>query len=151
MVTASFEKTKSNVVRLVVLGDQITAFINGQLAYTAQDPAGSAVYVNHGLSAYNQVACEFEHFKYWDLREMDSAVKTALAAIQNEEPLYQTSFDSWDFGESSWKCHYREWEADRHQLQSGACGRRSKQPYFRQVRGRIRASHFGFWSRSLHL
>jgi hypothetical protein len=27
---------------------------------------------------------------------MDPAVKTALATIQNEEPLYQTSFDDWD-------------------------------------------------------
>jgi tetratricopeptide (TPR) repeat protein len=99
MVTASFDKTKSNVVRLVVLGDRITAFINGQLAYTALDPAGSAVYLYHGLSAYNQVTCGFDHFKYWDLREMDSAVKTALATIQSEEPLYQTSFDTWDFGD----------------------------------------------------
>jgi basic membrane lipoprotein Med (substrate-binding protein (PBP1-ABC) superfamily) len=101
MVTASFDKTKSNVVRLVVLGDQITAFINGQFAYTAQDPAGSAVYLVHGLAAYNQVTCEFDHFKYWDLRDMDSAVKSALATLQSEEPLYQTSFDAWE----SWDSH----------------------------------------------
>jgi hypothetical protein len=93
-----FDFSKSSLVTLIFLGDQITAFINGQLAYTAQDPAGSAVYLYHGLSAYNQVTCGFDHFKYWDLREMDSAVKSALATIQNEEPLYQTSFDTWDFG-----------------------------------------------------
>jgi tetratricopeptide (TPR) repeat protein len=99
IVTAPFDKTKSNVVRLVVLGDQFTAFINGQLAYTAQNPAGSVVYVQHSFSAFNQVTCGFDHFKYWDLRDLDSAVKSALAAIQNEEPYYQTNFDIWDFGE----------------------------------------------------
>jgi tetratricopeptide (TPR) repeat protein len=97
IATAPYDKTKSNVFTLVVLGDRITAFINGQLAYTAQDPAGSAVYFQHSLSAYNQVTCEFEHFKYWDLREMDSAVKIALATIQNEAPFYQYSFDSLAF------------------------------------------------------
>jgi tetratricopeptide (TPR) repeat protein len=101
IVTTPFDKTISNAVTLVVLGDQITTFINGQLAYTAQDPAGSAVYLYHGLSAYNQVTCGFDHFKYWDLREMDSAIKSALATIQSEEPLYQTSFDAWE----SWDSH----------------------------------------------
>jgi tetratricopeptide (TPR) repeat protein len=99
IATVSFDKTKSNVIRLVVLGDQITAFINGQFAYTAQDPNGSAVYFGNNLAAYNRVTCEFDHFKYWDLRDMDSAVKIALETIRNEEPLYQTSFDTWEFGE----------------------------------------------------
>ncbi|MBI9051834.1 MAG: protein kinase [Anaerolineaceae bacterium] len=99
IATASFDKTKSNMIRLVVLEDQITVFINGQLAYTAQDPSGSAVYFGNNLAAYNQVTCEFDHFKYWDLRDVDPAVKTALAAIQSEEPLYQTSFDDWEFGD----------------------------------------------------
>ncbi|MFZ5819816.1 MAG: tetratricopeptide repeat protein [Chloroflexota bacterium] len=101
LATASFDKTKSNMVTLVVLGDQITAFIDGQLAYTALNHAGSVVYVEHGFAAPNQATCEFDYFKYWDLREMDSAVKSALATIQNEEPLYQTSFDSWE----SWASH----------------------------------------------
>jgi tetratricopeptide (TPR) repeat protein len=96
MAAASFDKTESNVVTLVVLGDQITAFINGQLALSAKNPAGSVVYVEYGFAAHNQATCEFDYFKYWDLREMDPAVKTALAAIQSEEPLYQTSFDDWD-------------------------------------------------------
>lgn len=96
IATASFDKTKSNVIRLVVLGDQITAFINGQFAYMAQDPNGSAVYFGNNLAAYNQVNCEFSYFKYWDLREVDPAVKTALAAIQKEQPLYQTGFDEWE-------------------------------------------------------
>jgi tetratricopeptide (TPR) repeat protein len=101
LATAPFDKTKSNMITLVVLGDQITAFINGQLTYTAQNHAGSIVYVSHGFSAYNQAACEFDYFKYWDLREMDPAVKTALAAMSREEPLYQTSFGDWE----SWDSH----------------------------------------------
>jgi len=99
IAAASFDKTESNAVTLVVLGDQITAFINGQLAYTAQNPAGSVVYVSHGFSAFNRSTCEFDYFKYWDIRDMDSAVKSALAIIQSEEPIYQTSFDTWEFGE----------------------------------------------------
>ncbi len=101
LATASFDKTKSNMVTLVVLGDQITAFIDGQLAYTALNHAGSVVYVEHGFAAPNQATCKFDYFKYWDLREMDVAVKSAFAAIHNEEPLYQTSFDSWE----SWGSH----------------------------------------------
>lgn len=97
IATASFDKTRSSVVTLVVLGDKITAFINGQLAYTAQNPAGSVGYVGHFFSAYSQVTCEFDYFKYWDLRELDPAVKTALAAIQREAPLYQTDFGSLAF------------------------------------------------------
>ncbi|MBE7435688.1 MAG: tetratricopeptide repeat protein [Anaerolineales bacterium] len=99
LAAASFDKTRSNTITLVVLGDHITAFINGQLAYSALDYAGSVVYVTNGFAAYNQAVCEFDNFKYWDLRDMDSAFKTALAATQNEQPLYQTSFDAWEFGE----------------------------------------------------
>ncbi len=104
IVTAPFDKTRSNMVTLVVLGDRITAFINGELAYTAQNPAGSVVYVSHGFAAYNQATCEFDYFRYWDLSGVDfSASETTapiLAYIAGASPDFEDDFsnpnDGWD-------------------------------------------------------
>ena len=93
-----YDLSNSNAVTLIVLGDQITAFIDGNLVYTAMDPNGSAVYAYQTLSANYTAQCEYDNFKIWDLRGLDPVTLTALAAIQSEAPTYQTSFDTWDFG-----------------------------------------------------
>lgn len=91
-----FDATRTNAVVLIILGDQIATFINGQIAFTAINPNGSVVYAQQQLSGYGTTGCEFDNYKIWDLRGLDPATLTALAAIQNEAPIYQTSFDSWD-------------------------------------------------------
>jgi tetratricopeptide (TPR) repeat protein len=93
-----FDPSNVSTTTLIVLNDQISLFVDGKWAFTAQDPEGSAVYANVTYEADSHMICGFDNFKYWDLREMDSAVKIALDTIQSEEPLYQTSFDSWDAG-----------------------------------------------------
>jgi tetratricopeptide (TPR) repeat protein len=107
---STFDISKSNTVTVIILGDQITAFINGQIAYTAFDPDGSVIYSHQNLGANSTIECEFDNYKLWDLSGMqfsdtiptptlDPAIQAALDAIQNEAPLYQTSFNSWDFGD----------------------------------------------------
>lgn len=97
-VIGEYDLARSNTVTLIFLGDQIAAFTDGALIYTVLDPDGSALFTNQALSANYTAQCEYDNFKIWDLSEMDSAVRIALAAFQSEEPLYQTSFESWDFG-----------------------------------------------------
>ena len=98
IATGAFDASKSNTVRLIILGEQYTVFFNGQLAYTATDPEGSAIYTRQALSANYTMGCEYDNFKIWDLSELDPAVRAALATIQSEEPVYQTSFDVWEAG-----------------------------------------------------
>lgn len=93
-----YDRAKSNTVTLIFLGDQIAAFTDGALIYTVLDPDESALFTHQALSANYTAQCEYDNFKIWDLSEVDSAVRVALAAIQSKEPLYQTSFDTWDFG-----------------------------------------------------
>jgi len=66
-----FDFSVSNKVTLVFLGDQIAAFIDGQLAYTILDPDGSAYYSNQDLAAEDSVTCEFDNYKIWDLDVID--------------------------------------------------------------------------------
>ncbi len=107
IATASFDKSKSNIIRLIVVKDQITAFINGQLAYTAQNPHGSAVYFSNQLSAYNGITCEFENYMIWDLSEADYSASTgtittgpisffgsALNSIADKTPDYEDDFSN---------------------------------------------------------
>ena len=100
-----FEVLNSNTVTLIVLGEQISVSVNGQMAYSILDPDGSALYISHGLAAEAN-KCEFDNYKIWDLSEvdfsdttttLDPATKIALDIIQSEEPLYETNYDFWDF------------------------------------------------------
>ena len=62
-----FDVTQTNVIKLINLGYQFAAFINGQVAYVSQDPGGRADYTHLQLSAYNSAVCEFDNYKLWDL------------------------------------------------------------------------------------
>jgi hypothetical protein len=66
-----FDSSASNKVTLVILGDQIAAFIDGQLAYTILDPDGSTSYSTQVLGAENYVRCEFDNYKLWNLSGVD--------------------------------------------------------------------------------
>jgi len=66
-----FDSSASNKVTLVILGDQIAAFIDGQLAYTILDPDGSTSYSSQVLGAENYVRCEFDNYKLWNLSGVD--------------------------------------------------------------------------------
>ena len=94
----SYEELELNKVTLMVHGGTITVFVNGKLMFDVPNPDGNTIYSRHSFSAEGNNECEFDNYKFWDFREMDPAVKTAYAAISREEPLYQTSFDTWEFG-----------------------------------------------------
>ncbi len=66
-----FDFSVSNKVTLVFLGDQIAAFINGELAYTILDPDGSTHYYSQDLAAEDSVICEFDNYKLWNLSGVD--------------------------------------------------------------------------------
>jgi hypothetical protein len=66
-----FDVSKSNTVTLVVLGDQIGAFFNGQFAYNVLDPDVSAIYTNATFAASHNIACEYDNYKFWDLSGVD--------------------------------------------------------------------------------
>ncbi len=69
--TGTFDDSRSNTVSLIILGDQIAVFINGQMAYTVIDPDGSAIYTHQNLSANPTIACEYDNYKIWDLSGVD--------------------------------------------------------------------------------
>ena len=71
IASSTFEKEIFNKVTLIILGDQIAAFLNGQIAYATLDPGGSVVYTNQGLASSQKIVCEFDYYKLWDLRKVD--------------------------------------------------------------------------------
>ena len=68
---AVFDPAVANKVTVIILGDQIAAFIDGELAFTILDPDGSTAYVSQNLGAENQVSCQFDDYKLWDLSGVD--------------------------------------------------------------------------------
>lgn len=65
-----------NTLRLIVIEDQFTLFINGELAFTGLDPEGSVVYTHMAYEADAQTTCEFDNFKLWDLSDVDFSETT---------------------------------------------------------------------------
>jgi hypothetical protein len=70
-IAASYDETKTNTAMLIVVGDQIAAFLNGQIAFTALGPDLSAGYTWQRLVATYTIVCEFDNYKFWDLRGVD--------------------------------------------------------------------------------
>jgi hypothetical protein len=87
----SFDKTNTSTVRLIVLGNQVVVFNNGQIAYSDTDPDWNAVYTDIQLSAYNTIGCEFDNYKFWDLSGVDFSAElnapTPEAATGFYEPI----------------------------------------------------------------
>jgi hypothetical protein len=79
-VENKFNFSESNKAILIILGDQIAAFINGQLAYTALEPAGSFVSSYHNLTASATIGCEFDNYKIWDLSGVDFTASNDIPA-----------------------------------------------------------------------
>jgi hypothetical protein len=94
----AYDERELNKVTLMVHGGTITVFVNGILTFDVPNPDGNTSYSRHSFTAEGNNTCEFDNYKFWDITDMDPAIKTAFAAISREEPLYQTSFDAWDFG-----------------------------------------------------
>ena len=103
----SYDETQPNKVTLLVLGDQLAAFVNGQISYFALDPDGGASYESQALSAYNKIVCEIDNYKLWDLSGMDFSATTgatptgtisffgsALASIADKTPDYEDDFSN---------------------------------------------------------
>jgi hypothetical protein len=71
LVSVKYDETIINKVTLIILGDQIAAFMNGQLAYTLLNPDGSVNFSRQGFMGSSTIACEFDNYKLWDLRGLD--------------------------------------------------------------------------------
>jgi hypothetical protein len=69
--SGQFDPSISNTVMLIVLDDQLTLFINGELAFSRLDPEGSTEYTSGLFEASSQITCEFDNFKFWDLSGVD--------------------------------------------------------------------------------
>ncbi len=92
-VGTAHDFSKTNTFTLIVLGDQITAFLNGQFVYTVQNPVGSAIYTQQRLSAAGQNTCEFDNYKFWDLSGVDLSVPAETTTL--ESPTAVTQQPSW--------------------------------------------------------
>jgi len=68
---STLDVSKSNTVMLIALGDKHAVFVNGQIAFAALDPFGSAIYQHYGLSANYTIVCEYDNYKFWDLTSLD--------------------------------------------------------------------------------
>jgi serine/threonine protein kinase len=64
--TSGFNFSTSNTATIIILGNQIAAFINDRLMYTALDSRVGMSYRKHWLGA-NGAVCEFDNYKLWDL------------------------------------------------------------------------------------
>ncbi|MCJ7622258.1 MAG: right-handed parallel beta-helix repeat-containing protein, partial [Anaerolineaceae bacterium] len=67
----SMDFSSSKLVTLIVIGDQIALFVDGQIISTALHPYGSVDYKFQGLSADTSATCEFDNYKLWDLSGVD--------------------------------------------------------------------------------
>lgn len=68
---STFDVSIPNTVTLVVLGDQIGVFYNGQIANNVLDPDVSAVYSYATFAASHNIVCEYDNYKFWDLSGVD--------------------------------------------------------------------------------
>jgi hypothetical protein len=62
-----YDETITNKVTLIILGDQIAAFMNGDLMYTTLNPDGVVNFTDQILSANGAISCEFDNYRLWDL------------------------------------------------------------------------------------
>ena len=62
-----YDETINNTITLIFLGDKIAAYINGQFAYMALSPDGTAMYTRQGFVTNSKIVCEFDNYRLWDL------------------------------------------------------------------------------------
>jgi len=67
----TYDSTRPNTVSLIVLKDQIAAFINRKPLYAVLDPLGSEPFLLHSLNASENAVCEYDSFKIWSLEGLD--------------------------------------------------------------------------------
>lgn len=68
---ALYDDAKINKVTLIILGEQIAAFLNGQIAYATINPDESVVYTHQALTGTFTITCEYDNYKIWDLSGVD--------------------------------------------------------------------------------
>ncbi|MFC2063626.1 hypothetical protein ACFLXB_00820, partial [Chloroflexota bacterium] len=71
LAVGTFDETKTNTVTLVNLGEQIAAFMDGQIVYTILSARGMGTGVQNTFAAGGTIACEFDNYKLWDLSGLD--------------------------------------------------------------------------------
>ncbi|MDO9088274.1 MAG: tetratricopeptide repeat protein [Anaerolineaceae bacterium] len=109
--TYEYYANQPNVGLVIVMGDQISVFVNDQLVYSFFGPQGSAVYNLQHVNAEWGATCEFDNYKIWNLEGLEfepplppesftqKIFYEPLQEIMQSEPTYQTSFDVWEFGD----------------------------------------------------
>jgi hypothetical protein len=122
----SFNFSETKTATVIVVGDQIASFVNGQLAGTTLHTDGSIVYTQQYLGARN-ITCEFDNFKFWNLDVVEFSTSTfnskseptsialsiaqlaeefaepIFTAIENREPDIQEDFNVDQPVESNWE------------------------------------------------
>lgn len=90
IAVGSYDETQPNKVTLLILGDQLASFVNGQISYSALDPEGGVAYAYQSLSAYYKIACEIDNFKIWDLSGMDFAAAAGTTSVPPTPSVWVT-------------------------------------------------------------
>ncbi|TEU14550.1 MAG: hypothetical protein E3J21_15520 [Anaerolineales bacterium] len=60
-----------NNATIIVYGDRLAAFVNGELAYAVVDPTGPVVFSRQHLAANSGAVCEFDNFRTWNLDDFN--------------------------------------------------------------------------------
>jgi len=90
----TFDFSEAKKVTLIILGDQIGAFVNGQLAYTALNSDGSIDFTTQNFGADFGASCEFDNYKLWDLSGLEfDATGTQSSTLMPAEEA-ETFYDS---------------------------------------------------------
>ncbi len=66
-----YDFTQFNSATVIVFDEQITVFLNGELAYTVPNPDRGTVFTQHILQANFGASCEFDNYKLWDLQGVE--------------------------------------------------------------------------------
>jgi tetratricopeptide (TPR) repeat protein len=86
-----FDRSAVNTITLIFLRDQISVFMNGNLAHTVFDPRGSFLYRYQNFFAQS-IRCEFDNYKIWDLSGDDFSTSTETTPAPTTSALQQPAW-----------------------------------------------------------
>ena len=96
----TFDVSGFNTFTLVVVGDEIAGFINGEVAYTANNPDGRVVFTQQEFQGGGDGDCEFDNYKIWDLSKVGfsdgSSIdsETIMTYISQQPPTFDDEFST---------------------------------------------------------
>jgi tetratricopeptide (TPR) repeat protein len=97
---SSYTQGETITITAIFLPGYISVFIDGQPFLATFNPYKPTIYASQMFAAESMLGCEYDNYKFWNLSDVDfSSIQTALEITREQEPLYQTTFDAWDFGE----------------------------------------------------